>query len=335
MPRHEFTVTATEHGQRIDAVLAALPGIPSRSAAAHLVEQGGVAVNGTTCTTKKRVVCTGDAITYQTATQTPPQLISEPMDLDIRYEDADLIVLSKPAGLVVHPAPGHPAGTLVNGLIAHCGYSNLAQIQGEMRPGIVHRLDKDTSGLMLVAKSDVAAERLKADIQTRAVDRRYLTLVHGSIAPNTGLIDAPIGRAGNDRMKRAVSEAPDARQAVTTFTVLERFEAGRNDDGYTLVECKLYTGRTHQIRVHMHYIEHPVVGDPMYGANKMKPQAQLGLSRQFLHSWRLALQHPVTEEPLSFEDALPEDLQEVLTALADRSMGQTEAAQALANRYLQ
>jgi 23S rRNA pseudouridine1911/1915/1917 synthase len=222
---------------------------------------------------------------------------------------------------VVHPAHGHWSGTLVNALLAHS--MELGKLQGEERPGIVHRLDKDTSGLMLVGKTDRAQGRLQEAIKIRSVDRRYLTLVHGWIAPDTGMVDAPLARDPQDRMRIHVSDSFGAKQAVTTFTVLERFEAGRYDDGFTLLECKLYTGRTHQIRVHMKYIGHPVVGDPVYGKGTLK--ANHDLTRQFLHSYRLKLTHPITGETLEFDDPLPEDLQAVLDTIAPDSCGRTEA----------
>jgi 23S rRNA pseudouridine1911/1915/1917 synthase len=209
----------------------------------------------------------------------------------------------------------------VHALLAHA--DDLGTMQGEERPGIVHRLDKDTSGLMMVAKSDRAQVALQEAIKVRSVDRRYLTLVHGWIAPDTGLIDAPLARDQRDRMRMSVSDRVDAKQSVTTFRVLERFDAGRHDDGFTLLECKLYTGRTHQIRVHMAYIKHPCVGDPVYGIGRLK--ADLDLERQFLHAYRLALDHPVSGEPLRFLDPPPEDLATRLAAIEDLSTGRTSA----------
>ena len=234
-----------------------------------------------------------------------------------------MIILSKQADLVVHPAHGHWSGTLVHALLGHS--QELGSLQGEDRPGIVHRLDKDTTGLMMVAKNDHAQAALSEAIKIRSIDRRYLTLVHGYIALDTGLIDAPLGRDPRDRKRMAVVESERSKQAVTTFTVLERLMAGRFDDGYTLVECKLYTGRTHQIRVHMAYIEHPVVGDQMYGARK--PKADMGLERQFLHSYRIRLDHPVSGEEISLIDPLPEDLATRLRSLEDSSMGRTEVGE--------
>ncbi|MDR2197111.1 MAG: RluA family pseudouridine synthase [Coriobacteriales bacterium] len=324
MSAHRHIVRSTEQGSRLDALLATREGIVSRAAAVRLIEEGAVALNGATVTSKRRVVLAGDTLTWELAATAPPGLVAEDIPLDIRYEDDDLLVLSKQAGLVCHPAQGHERGTLVNALIAHCGYDKLAQLQGADRPGIVHRLDKDTTGLMLVAKNDQAGELLTEAIRIRAIDRRYLTLVHGSIAPDTGLIDAPIARGEADRTRMVVSDAFRARSSVTTFTTLERFAAGRFDEGYTLLECKLYTGRTHQIRVHLSYTGHPCVGDPLYGSCN-RPKAQLGLDRQFLHSWSLSFAHPITAEQKHFIDPLPADLLEALGRIEGESLGRTEA----------
>jgi 23S rRNA pseudouridine1911/1915/1917 synthase len=232
-----------------------------------------------------------------------------------------MIVLSKQADLVVHPAHGNWSGTLVNALLHHA--DELGTMQGKERPGIVHRLDKDTTGLMMVAKNDHAQAALGELIKIRAVDRRYLALVHGYIAPDTGLVDAPLARDPRDRLKMAVVEGAGSKQAVTTFRVLERYMAGTHDDGYTLIECKLYTGRTHQIRVHMASIDHAVVGDQMYGRRKLK--ADRHLERQFLHAYRLQLDHPMTGEHIEIIDRLPADLARVLDEIEPDSMGRTEA----------
>jgi len=277
-------------------------------------------VNGEIAT-KRHLVRAGERIEVLAPLEDELTLRAEKIPLDIRYEDEHLIVLSKPAGLVVHPARGHSSGTLVHALLAHT--DDLGTQAGEERPGIVHRLDKDTSGLMMVAKTDETQVALSEALKIRSVERRYVTLVHGYIAPDSGIIDAPLARHAKDRMRMAVSDHPDAKQSVTTFRVLERFMAGTHDDGYTLVECKLYTGRTHQIRVHMQYIKHPVVGDPMYGRNR--PKADLGLDRQFLHAYRIAFEHPVTGAPIDLLDPLPEDLARRLRALEPESMGRTEA----------
>jgi 23S rRNA pseudouridine1911/1915/1917 synthase len=317
---YEHVVTPDEAGQRLDALLGATEFMPSRSAASRLIEGGNVRVDGQVVA-KKHTTRAGENIQIEVPPYDRGDLVAEDIPLDIRFEDEHMIVLSKQADLVVHPAEGHWTGTLVHALLAHS--DELGSLQGEDRPGIVHRLDKDTSGLMMVAKTDAAQVALQEAIKIRAVDRRYLTLVHGWIAPDTGLIDAPLGRDPRERMKMAVSDSASARQSVTTFRVLERFEAGRNDDGFTLLECKLYTGRTHQIRVHMAYINHSCVGDPVYGQRRIK--ADLGLERQFLHSYRLSFEHPITGARLTFVDPPPSDLASRLESIAPDSAGATEA----------
>ncbi len=314
-------VTPDEDGMRLDVVLGSTPGFVSRSAAAKAIARGDVLVNGKS-PSKNQQMRSGDEITFKLFEPEPLDLDPYDIDLDVRYEDEGMLVISKPAGLVCHPSPGHFGDTLVNALIAHCGRDHLANLQGEDRLGIVHRLDMDTSGLMLAAKTDEYGYILQDGIRTRNIDRRYISLVHGYIAKDTGYIDAPIGRHPKIRLKMAISDSLSARSAVTTFTVLERFEAGRFDDGFTLVECKLFSGRTHQIRVHMNYIGHCVVGDQMYGAGSEK--ANLRLNRQFLHSYRLEFEHPITGETMRFRDSLPDDLAEVLDSIAERSMGRTE-----------
>ena len=324
-----YVATAQDEGIRLDTLLAARELYASRSAAAKAIEAGKVLVKGQPAS-KKTSVHANDAIVYELeeeAVETP--LRGEPIGLDIRYEDDDLIVLSKQAGLVCHPSDDHLSGTLVNALIYHCGASGLCNVQGEQdRLGIVHRLDMDTTGLMLAAKTDEAGERLMSSIRDRAVDRRYIALVHGIIAINSGMIDAPIARHPKDRTRMAIRDVDSARDAITTFTVLERFEAGRHDDGYSLIDCKLFTGRTHQIRVHMEYTKHPVVGDPLYRTNMPKrEEANLGLRRQFLHSYRLEFDHPISGERMFFADNVSHDLRDAIERLSERSMGITDAGQ--------
>ena len=309
-----YMATAEDEGTRLDVLLGSRGLYASRSAAARAIADGRVLVDGEAAG-KKQVVSAGQAIVYEADEEAvPTPLTGEPIPLDIRYEDDDLIVLSKQAGLVCHPSGDHADGTLVNALIYHCGAENLCNVQGDFdRLGIVHRLDMDTTGLMLAAKTDAAGAALMAAIQDRLVDRRYLALVHGVIAGETGMVDAPIARHAKDRTRMAVRDCDSAREAVTTFTVVERFEPGAHDDGYTLIDCKLFTGRTHQIRVHLEYAGHPLVGDPMYTAHRPKREsANLGLGRQFLHSHKLAFDHPTTGEHLEFEDALPDDLEAAL-----------------------
>lgn len=317
---YERVVSAEEAGERLDTLLGKVGPLPSRSAVARLIDAGRVQVDGRVAV-KRHVVSAGERLTLDVPSFERGDNEPEHIPLDIRFEDASLIVLSKQADLVVHPAHGNWSGTLVNALLAHS--DELGGLQGEDRPGIVHRLDKDTTGLMLVAKTDHTQAALQEAIKIRAIDRRYLTLVHGYIAPDTGIIDAPLARDSRDRTRMAVSDSLHAKQAVTTFRVLERYMAGQADDGYTLVECKLYTGRTHQIRVHMAYIDHACVGDQVYGSRRIK--ADRGLERQFLHSYRLEFDHPVTAEHLRFIDPLPDDLASVLRQIEPDSMSRTEA----------
>ena len=315
-------------GMRLDAFLASAPDMPSRSACARLVEEGAVTINETPATSKSERVLLGDRVRALVGEEQPqggPLAPNPYIDLDVRFEDDHLIVLSKQAGLVCHPSPGHVDDTLANALVAHCGYAHLGMLQGEERPGIVHRLDMDTTGLMVAAKDDATQKALQDLIRLRVLDRRYVALVHGYVAHDEGTIETGIARSTRDRIRMAVSDAPGAREAITTFRVLERFEAGRRDDGYTLVECHLYTGRTHQIRVHMRHVGHQLVGDPLYGRGDERQN--LGLSRQFLHSWHIRFDHPATGETIELADRLPEDLLDVLESLKESSMGRTAAGE--------
>ncbi|MCL2807322.1 MAG: RluA family pseudouridine synthase [Coriobacteriia bacterium] len=316
MPKHEHIVTDLEQGKRIDTLLATLDDISSRGEAVRLIEEGRVLLNNSRLTAKKRIVLAGDLVEYTTSLPLQLRPQAEYVALDIRYEDEYLMVISKKAGMVVHPTRGHEEGTLVNALIHRYGYENLAILQGDDRPGIVHRLDKDTSGLMLAAKNQQAGLKLQEGIRSRNIVRRYQALVHGYIAPETGLVDAPIARGNYERIRMVIDDGPSSREAITTFAVLDRFEAQAHDDGYTYIECKLHTGRTHQIRVHMEYIGHPCVGDAVYG--RTKPAAQMGLERQFLHSWQLNFEHPVSKEAMEFTDDLPQELSSVLVSLDNR-----------------
>lgn len=311
-------------GQRLDAVLGGLPDLRSRSQGAKACDEGRVWVNGAQAT-KKQTVCAGDMIIVE-VDDAENRLVPDPIDLDIRFEDQDLLVLSKPAGLITHPSPDHGRGTLAGALLYRYGWEGLCNVQGEHdRPGIVHRLDGDTSGLMLAAKTDEAGYALMDAIATKSVDRRYLALVHGVVSVDSGMVDAPIERCHSDRQKMAVGDGPSSRDAITTFKVLERFEPGNKDSGYALVECKLYTGRTHQIRVHMQYVKHPIVGDRTYAAYAPKhASASLGLDRQFLHSYRLGFVHPITGKTLELVDKLPDDLADALSSLKEHSAGITE-----------
>ena len=326
MAELSFAVGEADAGIRLDAYLGAQTAAPSRTACARLIEEGAVRVNGAPCISKKYQVRAGDAVALdapEPAPAGPPVVAPENIPLDIRYEDEHLIVLSKQRGLVCHPAHGHETGTLANALVYHCGAEHLGLLQGEDRPGIVHRLDRDTSGLMLAAKDDETQRALQDLIRLRVLDRRYIALVLGEVVPDEGTITTGIARSAHDRQKMAVTDEPGARQAITTFRVLERFEPARGDGGYTLVECHLYTGRTHQIRVHMAYINHPLAGDPLYGRGTERQN--LGLTRQFLHSWHLSFDHPATGGHLEFADELPWDLAAALEELEGRGAGRTEA----------
>ena len=276
---------------RLDAWLAAQCPTLSRSALQGLIEQGLVTRDGAPVNKKEKVA---PGAVYRVALPAPQPIAAQPQNipLDIVYEDDDLLVVNTPKGMVVHPAPGNETGTLVNAIMYHI--KDLSGIGGEMRPGIVHRIDKLTSGLIVIAKNDNAHRSLAAQMKTHEAGRVYLALVNGNIKKDSGTIDAPIGRHRTDRKKMAVR--PDGRSAITHFSVLERL------GDYTLIAAKLETGRTHQIRVHMAHIKHPVAGDNVYGPEKNS----LGLEGQALHAARLTLRHPSSGETLTFRAAIPE-----------------------------
>lgn len=291
-----------ESGVRLDVFLAALPEIASRSAAQKLLEQGLVTLDGKPLRKQDRTVA-GACYEITLPEVREVSLEAEPIPLDVRWEDADLLVLNKPKGLVVHPAPGHWDGTLVNALLYHCRDS-LSGINGELRPGIVHRIDKDTSGLLIVAKNDFAHQRLAAQLQDHRLRRTYEAIVCGNLREDAGTIDAPIGRHPVDRKKMAVTDK-NSRPAVTHFEVLARFR------GYTHVRCRLETGRTHQIRVHMAYRNHPILGDTVYGHKS----PELGQSTQVLHARELTFLHPRTGEEITVTCPLPDYFTELLRKL--------------------
>lgn len=300
---HNFTITVQEGGERIDALLARLSPEPmSRSAAARLLTTGAVTVNGVPAAKNYRVVA-GDVICAEREEPVPARAVAQEIALDVVYEDGDLIVVNKPRGMVVHPAPGHADGTLVNALLAHCGAS-LSGIGGELRPGIVHRLDKDTSGLLIAAKNDRAHERLSAQLKDRSLSRIYDCIVQGGFKADSGTVDAPIGRDVRNRKRMAVTEK-NSRVAVTHWELLERY--GR----YSYIRCRLETGRTHQIRVHMAHIGHPLLGDTLYGG-----RADKGLESQCLHARGLKFIHPTTGEAMSFWTELPDWFQAVFPRLS-------------------
>ena len=292
-------------GTRLDACLARAIEDLTRSAAAKAVEDGRVLVNGKV--PNKSYKLTGhEQIEFTPEEPAPIDAVPQDIPLDVVYEDDDVIVVNKPTGLVVHPAPGHPDGTLVNALLHHCGDS-LSGIGGEKRPGIVHRIDRDTSGLIIAAKNDAAHLALSAQLKDHSLSRTYECLVTGNMKQDSGTVDAPIGRSSADRKKMAV--VPTGRRAVTHWEVVARYP------GVTHLRCRLETGRTHQIRVHMAYIGHPILGDTVYGAKKPVP----GLTGQCLHAAGLRFIHPRTGEPVELHCPLPPEFTAMLQKLQNKS----------------
>ena len=297
-------ITAEESGERIDALLAHMLPQLSRSAAQRLLEEGRVLLRG--APVRKNYRCAaGDCFLLSLPEAEEVPLLPQDIPLDVVYEDGDVIVVNKPRGLVVHPAPGHPDGTLVNALLFHCGDS-LSGIGGEKRPGIVHRIDKDTSGLLIVAKNDFAHQALSGQLADRSLSRIYEAVVRGNLREDAGTVSKPIGRHPTDRKRMAV--LPGGRPAMTHWEVLARYR------GYTHIRCRLETGRTHQIRVHMASLGHPLLGDETYGA----PAPDKGLSGQCLHARELKFIHPRTAEPVRLETELPGYFTEVLSRLGQQ-----------------
>jgi 23S rRNA pseudouridine1911/1915/1917 synthase len=329
-PRKVLVADDDAEGRLDTWLTSVLDGEFSRSRIKALIEQGAVLHRGAVCTEAKKKVSPGDRVEIVLPEPEDPEPKGEDIPLDVLYEDADVIVISKPAGLVVHPGAGNWTGTLVNALIHHCGDS-LSGIGGVRRPGIVHRLDKDTSGVLVAAKNDIAHRHLAAQFadhgRTGPLERAYRAVVWGRPQQLRGTIDAPLGRAGGDRTKRTVKRegSDDAREAVTHYEVIERFHEKPDATALAcLVECHLETGRTHQIRVHMAHIGSPLVGDPEYsGGFKTKvnllPEPAKSVvktfHRQALHAFLLAFEHPRTGEVMEFEAPMPEDLQELVDAL--------------------
>ena len=292
-------------GARLDSFLAAnVPGL-TRSAAQRLIEEGRVSVNGRAAA-KSSKLAGGEEVTVSLPEPENVDITAQDIALDIVYEDSDVIVVNKPVGLVVHPAPGHPDGTLVNALLHHCGDS-LSGIGGEKRPGIVHRIDRDTSGLIIAAKNDFAHQHLAAQLQDHSLARTYEAVVIGNLRSDSGTIDAPIGRHHTDRKRMAVT-SHGGRNAVTHWEVLERFP------GYTHVRCRLETGRTHQIRVHMAHIGHPIYGDTVYGQKKPAP----GMTGQCLHAVGLKFIHPRSEKLVELSCPLNDEIEIFLRKLRNQ-----------------
>ncbi|MFZ3587995.1 RluA family pseudouridine synthase [Bacillus sp. DJP31] len=304
MEQVNYTINKEQHLERLDKLLTGIDDDWTRSQVQHWIKDEFVTVNGLAA--KGNYKCkTGDEIIITIPDPVSLDVDPEEMNLEYYYEDSDVLVVNKPRGMVVHPAPGHSSGTLVNGLMAHC--NDLSGINGVMRPGIVHRIDKDTSGLLMVAKNDIAHVSLVNQLVKKTVTRRYKAVVHGVIPHDKGTIDAPIGRDEKDRQSMTVTEK-NSKDAVTHFQVLERFK------DFTFVECQLETGRTHQIRVHMKYIGYPLAGDPKYG-----PKKTIELEGQALHAGVLGFDHPRTGEYIEFEAPLPPEFEAVLDLLRKRS----------------
>ncbi len=298
-------LTVEESGARIDAALAQLVPSLSRSAAQRLLSQGAVLLNGQVAEKSARVSA-GDTLELTLPEVKPATAQPEDIPLDVVYEDDDVIVINKPKGLVVHPAAGHWDGTLVNALLHHCAGS-LSGIGGELRPGIVHRIDKDTSGLLIVAKNDFAHQALSAQLKDHTLARTYECIVCGNLREDSGTIDAPIGRSPADRKKMCVTKV-GGREAVTHWEVIARYS------GYTHLRCRLETGRTHQIRVHLSWRSHPILGDTVYGHKK----PELGLDSQCLHARELTFVHPRTGQPVTVSCPLPDWFQNVLEKLKNK-----------------
>lgn len=294
-----YTVPEEQKNDRIDKVISGLNNEWSRTQVQQWIKEGNVLVNGAGVKTNYKCHI-GDELIVNIPEPENLDVEPEEMNLDIYYEDSDVLVVNKPKGMVVHPAPGHLSGTLVNGLMAHC--KDLSGINGVLRPGIVHRIDKDTSGLLMVAKNDLAHESLVNQLVKKTVVRKYKAIVHGNIPHDYGTVDAPLGRDPKDRQSMTVVD--NGKHAVTHFEVLERLGE------FTLVECQLETGRTHQIRVHMKYIGYPLAGDPKYG-----PKKTLDINGQALHAGILGFNHPRTNEFIQFEAPLPPEFMSVLEQL--------------------
>lgn len=300
MPERTISLAFERGGERLDKALAAALPTLSRSQIQRLIKEAYVTVEGRVAKPSTRLE-PGDRVIVRLPPPQPTALVAEALPLDIVYEDADILVVNKPAGMVVHPAHGHASGTLVNAVLAHC--PELEGVGGEQRPGIVHRLDKDTSGLIVIAKNDRAHRELQRQFKAREVTKAYLALVEGHVSPQRGIIEAPIGRDPVHRQRMAVVR--NGREAVTRYRVLETFPE------YTLVEAEPVTGRTHQIRLHLAFIGHPVVGDRVYGRRRQR----LSLNRHFLHAHRLTLALPSTGERRTFIAPLPPELEAVLAEL--------------------
>ncbi|MGB4464799.1 MAG: RluA family pseudouridine synthase [Eubacteriales bacterium] len=312
MRRFILTVSEDDSGERLDVFAAAGAGI-SRSAAQRLIEAGSVTVNGIKVP-KRYELRDGDTVEVEVPEARECEAVPQDIPLDIVYEDDDIIIINKPSGMVVHPAAGNEDGTLVNALLYHCGTS-LSGIGDVLRPGIVHRIDKDTSGLLAVAKNDMAHIKLSEQLKTHEMHRIYYAIVVGRVRDDAGTVNAPIGRHPKDRKRMAVIHGPNSREAITDYVALGRYKTG--GESFSCLKLSLHTGRTHQIRVHMSYIGHPVAGDAVYGACKTtfeRRNASL-FNGQCLHAAELTLRHPSTNEIMTFTCPLPQNFQAILSKL--------------------
>lgn len=303
--KYKIEIDEDMKGARLDVVLSLALEELSRNHVQKLIESGNVLVNGQICTIKKLQLKAGDQIEIDVPEPEMVEIIAEDIPLNILYEDEDMMVVNKPKGIVVHPGAGNQAGTLVNAVMFHCGES-LSSINGVVRPGIVHRIDKDTSGLLMIAKNDKAHQSLAKQLAEHTITRSYRAIVYNNFNQDEGTIERPIGRDPKNRLKQAVTEC-NSRRAVTHYRVLERF------GDFTYIEVKLETGRTHQIRVHMAYVKHPLLGDQVYGPQKK----YFGVVTQMLHAQKIGFIHPSSGEYMEFESELPEEFARVLRKLKE------------------
>lgn len=307
MQEYRFQITEELEGERLDKALSLLIESLSRSFVAKLIKENKVYVNGKTAKSSYTLKC-DDEVVFELPPSQEPDIEPENIPLDILYEDSDVVVVNKPKGMVVHPAAGHYSGTLVNALMYHCGHE-LSGINGVMRPGIVHRIDMDTTGSLIVCKNDKAHNNIAEQLKVHSIERRYHAICHGVIKEDEGTINKPIGRHPNDRKKMAVNER-NGKDAITHYKVLERFK------DYTYVECKLETGRTHQIRVHMASIGHPLLGDEVYAPGRKSPFKTQG---QTLHAKVLGFVHPVSKSYVETDAPLPEYFMDLLKKISSKT----------------
>lgn len=300
---YQVIISEQQEGRRIDHLLSESFAELSRSFLQKLIKDGFITVDGKVCTSKKLLLKKQQNVEIRVPEPEILHVEAEDIPLDIRYEDDDLLIVNKPRGMVVHPAAGNYSGTLVNAVMHHCGDS-LSSINGIIRPGIVHRIDKDTSGLLMIAKNDAAHRLLAQQLAEHSITRAYRAIVYNNFKEDEGTVDAPIGRDPKNRLRQAVTQT-NSKRAVTHYRVLERLGA------FTYIEARLETGRTHQIRVHMAHIRHPLVGDPLYGPSKNP----FGINGQLLHARLLGFQHPATGAYMEFESEPPEEFRQVLDKL--------------------